>query len=177
MNYDIYKATRDASWKCLIDCGVSELPIKPVQIVSHYGIECRLTDAFLTSGESGKLIRRASGKMQIVVRPTDTDQRKRFTILHELCHYLLGESEYQAERFAASVLMPACVLWGLNAYTPERISQLCNVSQRAAQRRSERMQFLLQKGKFLVHPLEHQVYAQFKSFIICEKGSSNISDF
>lgn len=165
MNFTIYEAARNASWQCLIDCGVSELPVKPVQIAAHYGIECKLTDAFLQPEESGKLIRREFDKLQIVVRPTDTDQRKRFTILHELGHYLLGESEYAAERFAVGVLMPACVLWGVGAFDPETISQICNVSQQAAQRRSERMRILRTRDKFLTHPLEQQVYDQFQTFI------------
>lgn len=165
MDYSIYETARNASWQCLIDCKVTELPVKPVQIAAHYGIECKLTDAFLTAEESGKLVQRESGKRQIIVRPTDTDQRKRFTILHELGHHLLGESEYMAERFAVGVLMPACVLWGVKAFTPESISQICNVSQQAAQRRSERMQILRTRNKFLVHPLERQVYTQFQNFI------------
>lgn len=163
--YEDYKTARNASWKCLIDCKITELPVKPVQIADYYGIECRLTDAFLTAGESGKLIRRASGKRQIIVRPTDTDQRKRFTIMHEIGHYLLGESEYQAERFAAAVLMPACVLWALNVQCPQTIAEVCNVSQTAAQRRFRRLQDLRIQDKFLTHPLEKLVFDQFQDFI------------
>lgn len=165
MRYEDYKTARDASWQCLIDCKVTELPVKPVQIADHYGIECRLTDAFLADGESGKLIRRPSGKVQIIVNPNDTDQRKRFTIMHEIGHYLLGESEYQAERFAASVLMPACVLWALNVQSPQTIAEVCNVSQAAAQRRFRRLQELRTRGKFLTHPLEKLVFDQFQDFI------------
>lgn len=165
MRYEDYKTARNASWKCLIDCNVTMLPIKPVQIADHYDIECRLTDAFLTGGESGKLVRRASGKMQIIVNPNDTDQRKRFTIMHEIGHYLLGESEYQAERFAASVLMPACVLWALNVQSPQAVAEVCNVSQTAAQRRFRRLQKLQMWDKFLTHPLEKLVFDQFQDFI------------
>lgn len=171
MDYGIYKNARNASWQCLIDCGVSELPVKPVQIADHYGIACKESEELLSNGESGKLIRRESGKVQIIVRPTDVVQRKRFTILHELGHYLLGESEYSAERFAVGVLMPACVLWGVGAFTPESISQICNVSQQAAQRRSERIRILRERNKFLTHPLERQVYGQFQKFIKLKQKS------
>ncbi|MFR7473025.1 MAG: ImmA/IrrE family metallo-endopeptidase, partial [Ruminococcus sp.] len=88
-----------------------------------------------------------------------------------LGHYLLGESEYSAERFAVGVLMPACVLWGVGAFTPESISQICNVSQQAAQRRSERMRILRERNKFLTHPLERQVYGQFQKFIKLKQKS------
>ena len=77
--------------------------------------------------------------------------------------------EYAAERFAADVLMPACVLWGLQAFDSDAIAALCNVSQSAAQRRSERMQILRERDKFLTSPLERQVFQQFKKFIAKNK--------
>lgn len=73
--------------------------------------------------------------------------------------------EQAADRFAADILMPACVLWGLNIHTPEEIARLCNVSMSAATIRAERMEVLYQRNKFLTHPLERQVYAQFGGFI------------
>ena len=73
--------------------------------------------------------------------------------------------EYAAERFAVGVLMPACVLWGVGAFDAETIARLCNVSQEAAQRRSERLRLLRKREKFLTSPLERQVYKQFQSFI------------
>lgn len=101
--------------------------------------------------------------------------------MHEVGHYVLGhlgdsaltrsesecrpEEEQAADRFAADVLMPACVLWGLDVRTPEEIAQLCNVSMRAAQIRAERMGVLYERNKFLLHPLERQVFEQFGKFI------------
>ena len=165
MHCEVYKLALRASWKCLLDCKVVQLPVKPVQIASKYGIECRLTDAFLTGGEAGKLIRRQSGKVQIVVNPKDTDTQKRFTILHELGHYLLGDCEPAADRFAAGVLMPACVLLGANALDPVTISRLCGVSKAAAERRSKRLFWLLEHDQFIRHPLEHELFMQFQNFI------------
>lgn len=165
MHCEIYKLALRASWKCLLDCKVVQLPVKPVQIASKYGIECRSTDAFLTGGEAGKLIRRQSGKVQIVVNPKDTDTQKRFTILHELGHYLLGDCEPAADRFAAGVLMPACVLLGANALDPVTISSLCGVSKDAAERRSKRLFWLLEHDLFIRHPLEHELFMQFQNFI------------
>lgn len=180
MNYGIYKNARNASWQCLIDCGVSELPVKPVRIAAHYGITClKATDKQL-NGRAGE-IRPLGNEIYISFKEEDSTARQRFTILHELGHYLLGHlgdtplsrseldcnsaEEDAAERFAADMLMPACVLWGLNVHTPEEIAKLCNVSMQAATIRAERMEILYRRNKFLTHPLERQVYAQFGKFI------------
>lgn len=173
MDYGIYKNARNASWQCLIDCQVTELPVKPVQIANHYGISCKSNADLLQPGESGKILYDAQNGAILAVHPDESAQRKRYTILHELGHYLLGhldsdmqpEMEYAADRFAADVLMPACVLWGLQLHTADDIARVCNVSQTAAQRRSERMAVLYQRNMFLTHPLERQVYQQFQDFI------------
>lgn len=186
MNYGIYKGARDASWRCLIDCNISELPVKPVQIARQYGLTCKDSARFLQNGEIGKIIRRSSGDVQILLRPDAPAPGKRFTVMHELGHYLLGHlgdeplsrsqstitqpEEYAAERFAVGVLMPACVLWGVGAFDAETIARFCNVSQEAAQRRSERLRLLRKRGKFLTSPLEQQVFQQFKDFIAKNKG-------
>lgn len=185
MDYGVYKSARNASWQCLIDCGVSELPVKPTRIASHYGVECIEFAPLLQDGEAGRILQRADGRIQIVLHPDQPAPRKRYTVLHELGHYLLGHlgteplarshnditqpEEYAAERFAADVLMPACVLWGLQAFDSDAIAALCNVSQSAAQRRSERMQILRERDKFLTSPLERQVFQQFKKFIAKNK--------
>ena len=182
MDYGIYKNARNASWQCLIDCGITEVPIKPVKIADHYGIKCKENAARLKTRESGRIIRdEHSGEIMIVVRPDESNQRKRFTIMHELGHYLLGhlgdtplsrsrnsvrpEEEQVAERFAADILMPACVLWALDIHAAEDIARLCNVSPPAARSRAERMAVLYQRDKFLLHPLERQVFQQFQRFI------------
>lgn len=185
MDYGVYKNARNASWQCLIDCGVSELPVKPTRIASHYGVECIEFAPLLQDGEAGRILQRADGRIQIVLHPDQPAPRKRYTVLHELGHYLLGHlgteplarshnditqpEEYAAERFAADVLMPACVLWGLQLHTAKEIAQVCGVSLTAAQRRSERMTTLYQRNMFLAHPLERQVYRQFESFIRTNK--------
>ncbi len=187
MNYGLYKNVRNASWRCLIDCGVSELPVHPVRIAEHYGVECIDTVKYLNPGEAGKIVRLKSGAVKILLRPDESTPRKRFTIMHEMGHYLLGHlgdapmfrrgetepdpDEYAAERFAAGVLMPACVLWGLDIHRASDIARVCNVSQKAARIRAERMAVLYQRGKFLAHPLELQVFSQFEQFIQNNKNA------
>lgn len=73
--------------------------------------------------------------------------------------------ETEADMFAARLLAPACVLWGINAQTAEQIATVCNISREAAKIRAERMEVLRKRGKFLTSPLERQVYQQFESYI------------
>lgn len=171
--YDIYKSARDMSWKCLIDNSVRELPVYPVAIAKHYGIICHASSQKLLQGCSG-LLRVINGEPHIFTDSEQSVQRQRYTIAHEIGHYLLGHlnpdaqsehMEYAADRFAADLLMPACVLWGLDVHTPEEIAKLCRVSMQAARIRAERMAVLYKRGKFLVSPLERQVYSLFGEFI------------
>ncbi|MDE6020135.1 MAG: ImmA/IrrE family metallo-endopeptidase [Ruminococcus sp.] len=180
MNYGIYKYARNSSWQCLIDCQTFQLPIKVVQIAACYDIVCRKSNKLDLCSAAGE-IRKENGEICIFTDESQTAERRRFTIMHELGHYLLGhlgdmplsrsehdcnsEEEQAADKFAADVLMPACVLWGLNIQTPEEIAKLCNVSMQAATIRAERMKVLYQRNKFLLHPLERQVYVQFSEFI------------
>lgn len=71
--------------------------------------------------------------------------------------------------FASRLLAPACVLWALDARTPEEIASLCKISHQAAAFRAERMELLYRRGKFLASPLERKVYEQFSKFIDIQK--------
>ncbi len=176
MNYGIYKNARNASWQCLLDCGISELPIKPAKIAKHYGIICKKMPSKKLKGHSGE-VKPIFGQIYILYNSDDTPERQRFSVMHELGHCLLGhfdnnkhemiskDKEDAAERFAADMLMPACVLWGLNIHTAKDIADLCKVSMQAAQIRAERMELLYQRNLFLSHPLERAVFKQFQEFI------------
>ena len=73
--------------------------------------------------------------------------------------------ERQANQFAARVLAPACVLWGLDLHSADEIAAACGISRAAAAFRAERMQELYRRGKFLTAPQERRVYRQFENFI------------
>lgn len=170
MNYNDYKKARNASWKCLIDCGINQIPIGLSQICRHYGIRivknCNLQQNALASSEHGKSTN-ISGKYYIIVRDTDPLPVQRYTIAHEIGHILLGDNstEYEAERFAIGILAPACVLWGLGLQSPEDIAKVCNISIKAATIRAQRMKTLYERDKFLTSPLEQKVFEQFKDYI------------
>lgn len=116
------------------------------------------------------------------------ETRVRFSIAHELGHILIGHKfqavrngqitlinrepdkldspeEKEANMFASRLLAPACVLNALNAYTPETISYLCNISLQSATFRAERMKKLNDRQQYFTSPLEKQVFQLFKEFI------------
>lgn len=179
--YGTYKDARDASWKFLLYHRISQLPIDLKSITNMLDIKVTFdSKGMLDTGQRGMTLTDKSATY-IVVRRGGTPAENRYTIVHELGHIYLGHpmingkyfrtfdinssDEYQAERFAIDVLAPACVLWGLDLHTAKDISEVCNISLTAAQRRAERMAVLYQRNKFLISPLERQVFNQFSDFI------------
>lgn len=188
MNYKNYQSARDAAWRILLNCGVERLPVNLTDICRKLGVRVRkYADARglpETALQTDGLTFYSWGKPVILYNQDKPPARIRFTIAHELGHLVLGHVapgqrttvnrepsptddpvETAANQFAARLLAPACVLWGLDVHTPEEISQLCHISQQAAQFRAERMAILYQREKFLTSPLELQVYERFQPFI------------
>lgn len=179
MNYKEYKNSRDLAWRVLINEGVTDLPIKVVKLCEGMGIAVRYGDSKQYGDGRSVMLDR---KPWIFISAQTSVQRQRFTVAHELGHILLGHVgkyrllnreptpndnpiEQAANVFASRLLAPACVLWALNARTPEEISSLCQISYDAATFRAERMKLLYERGQFLASPLERQVYQQFLPFI------------
>lgn len=181
--YKQYQNARDAAWKALIDFQVCELPVSLSKICKTLSItilDNEHTHVLLPS-ENGIAVLQ-SGKWYIVFDETDVYGKQRFTVAHELGHILMGHAmkngyytrrdniskpadETAADMFAARLLAPACVLWGMNAQTAEQISAVCGISHAAATFRAERMALLRKRNKFLTSPLEKQVYKQFENYI------------
>lgn len=179
--YGIYENARNASWQFLIDYGIHQLPVDLNPIIEKIGVKVKFGDERVLESRQRGLTTTNGTTTYIIVREKSSIAESRYTIVHELGHSYLGhplvngryartfdtssQYEYQAERFAIDVLAPACVLWSLNLHTAEDIAQVCNISISAARRRAERMEVLYQRNKFLMHPLERQVYEQFLGFI------------
>lgn len=183
MNYTDYKNSRNLSWQVLINEGVTELPVMVGQLCRDMGIRIQFYDRTDVEDGYSAIV---DGQARIFVSKNCIPERQRFTVAHELGHILLGHvGKYQlvnrepspqdnpieqaANVFASRLLAPACVLWALNARTPEEIAQLCRISHQAAAFRAERMAILYERGKFLSSPLEREVYAQFLPFIDRQK--------
>lgn len=183
MNYKDYRYTRDLVWKILLDAGVRVLPVNVVPLCRSWGIDVKL---YYGKREDG-YTQIFNGKPVIFLSSEINSRgRKRFTVAHELGHILLGHVghtvllnrepsaqdnpiEQAANVFASRLLAPACVLWGCNAFEPEQIMRLCDISRQAAEYRSARMKELRARGKFLTSPFERAVYAQFHDYIQTHK--------
>ncbi len=127
---------RSAAEKLVETHGISAPPVDIEFIARTLGIEVVLDD--LGNDVSGLLVSRGRTAC-IAVRKTDAPVRRRFTIAHEVGHFVLGHSlqqkalvhadqqhqviyrsqsasegldprEVQANQFAASILMPAKLL-------------------------------------------------------------------
>lgn len=183
MKYTEYQKSRDLSWRVLIGEGVTELPVMVVELCRSMGIRVQLFEP--KDGNDGFSVI-VDGEARIFVSSRCSKERQRFTAAHELGHILLGHVgkyklvnrepspgdnpiEQEANVFASRLLAPACVLWALDARTPEEIGKLCRISHQAAKYRAERMAILYERGKFLSSPLEREVYAQFLPFIDRQK--------
>lgn len=194
MNYESYKKSRNAAWEILLACRVDRLPVDLNAIMQHLDLRVYsysrgrgLLDAAGLAEVAGRvsgLTFYAGAQPVILYNNAETPQRVRFTIGHELGHIVLGHvrpgehtrqnrepqpgddpMEQAANRFAADLLAPACVLWGLDLHRAEDIAQVCKISIQAARFRAERMEILYQRNKFLLHPMERAVYQQFEPFL------------
>lgn len=185
-NYDIYKQARDMAWKFLIKNNVTELPVNLTKICQSNDYHLLLDSKHMFLGDNDRGVSfLKDGQWYIILNSSDTPLVRRYTLAHELGHIYLehplcdgkygrtfgiqsipkSDIEYQAERFAIDILAPACVLWGLGLHTANDISRVCNISIQSAQIRAERMTVLYKRNMFLLHPLERQVFEQFKPFI------------
>lgn len=194
MNYENYKKSRNAAWEILLACRVEALPVDLNAVLRHLDVRVysyshgrELMEAAGlagTAGQSSGVTFFAGAQPVILYNDAEMPQRIRFTIAHELGHLVLGHvqpgehtrqnrepepgdnpTEQAANRFAADLLAPACVLWGLDLRRAEDIAKVCKISIQAARFRAERMEILYQRNKFLLHPLEQSVYQQFKPYI------------
>lgn len=156
MNYTLYQESRNLSWDILIREGVCELPVSVSKLCRSMEIEIRYID--VENGNDG-WCQIVNGQPFIFISKNCSEQRQRFTAAHELGHILLGHVgkyelvnrepsvndnpiEQQANVFAARLLAPACVLWGLHIKNAEQIEKLCNISKTSAEFRMNRLNAL-----------------------------------
>lgn len=194
MNGRKYQTVRDAAWNTLTYCGVDRLPVDLNLVCKRLGIRVLSYQKgadIIQQFKLEEIISRTDGlSLYVGTQPLILfddglpPTRIRFTVAHEIGHIVLkhivpgnarkllrepqttaAPEEIDANRFAARLLAPACVLWGLDIHTPEKIAQLCHISSQAAQFRAARMDELYHRNKFLLSPLEQAVYRQFLPFI------------
>ena len=179
MDYREYQNSRNAAWQVLIDCRVTQLPVRVTGICKHIGVPVR---SYTPPGGGDGCSVVLGGRPVILISDRPPTARRRFTAAHELGHIMLGHLgecgllcreeegnnsplEQSANAFAARLLAPSCVLWGCGVTSAEEIRALCDISRTAAELRWQRLQQLYRRGRFLRHPLERQVYRQFAPYI------------
>ena len=200
MNYRDYQNMRDAAWHILLDCGAERLPVDLNDICARLGVRVisyREAEPLIQKRNLSEVTRAAEGltfyadeQPVILYDSTRPAKEIRFTVAHELGHLILmhvtpgvicaeeevrregvSPKETAADRFAARLLAPACVLWGLDVRSPEEIGRVCHLSDRAAQNRAARMRTLYRRDKFLTSELEKRLYRQFLPYIESVRGS------
>ncbi len=194
MSYKDYQNARDSAWRILLDCGIDRLPVDLNPICKHLGVRVvRYSKAgpLLDLPNLSKAMRWYDGLAfyadelpVILYNDACSPERIRFTVAHELGHIILAHVkpeqgttanreppkrndpiEVAANQFAARLLAPACVLWGMQLHTAEEIASACFISKQAAEFRAARMEDLYRRNRFLTSPLEQEVFQRFKPFI------------
>lgn len=121
---------RERAKRFCIENGVTSYPVEIVKICNNLGL--KVFEAYLKPNESGMIVvddkkwKEYDTDKFIIVNITETPVRRRFTIAHELAHYILHKQdsllyahrdysentqikeriETEADYFAANVLMP-----------------------------------------------------------------------
>ena len=120
-------------------------------------LDLRIDEEYLPPDISGKIARTWRGSYAITVNAGHSENRKRFTIAHEIAHYILhrdligdgivdnalyrdnriGDArERQANRYSASLLMPAAAVrraWDAGATTARALADKFEVSEAVAE--------------------------------------------
>lgn len=194
MSYRDYQNARDAAWRILLDCGIDSLPVSLNTICRELKIKVLTYEKGARIIEKARLSQAAhrTDGMTFYVQNTPvvlydekkSPQRAKFTVAHEVGHIIMGHvkpgrftvsnrepqpgdapEEQAANQFAARLLAPACVLWGMGVHSADEIMELCRISKPAAEFRAQRMAELYRRNQFLASPLERDVYHRFQPFI------------
>lgn len=129
--------------------GKIRFPVNPEEIAGRLGINVHVQE--MDPDTAGFIIREQGGPVEIYLNAYDAPVRRRFTLAHELGHYMQHQndpeigfvdvrnelaatgsdpSEIWANQFAAELLMPAAVLnrWWAEGRSPDQIRKSLNVS-------------------------------------------------
>lgn len=143
----------------------SEAPVDVYSMARDLGIE--VIEKYLDEERSGS-IEKKHGKYIITVNKLHGEKRKRFTVAHEIGHFIFhadliengaiiddklyrdarvgGANETQANRFAASILMPEKLINNLmqthGIYTISGLANILKVSESAMMIRAENLKML-----------------------------------
>lgn len=126
------------------ECDIRSFPIDCFSVLKHYGIQTiTYKETKEQNPELYKAIYRYSNdafrfRMSIYYNSTNTDGRIRFSLMHELGHYILGhteessDNEEEADCFASNFLAPRPITFHQGLKTAEQIRDYYGISISAA---------------------------------------------
>lgn len=143
--------------------GHIHFPIDPFLIAERLGIE--VEEDVLDANTAGFIIRKAGGPTRIYLNINDAPSRQRFTLAHELGHFIQHQDEAEigfvdrrdelasygvdgheiwANQFAAELLMPAATVtkWWAEGRDPDRMRRDLGVSAAALTYRLKNLRLL-----------------------------------
>ena len=204
MDYKHYQQVRNAAWKILLDLKIKTLPVNPAAILSKLGISVGSyieNQNLIKHYHLEQVVKNSSGltlhtqeKLIVLFNSTESKERIRFTLAHELGHIVCGhvskgsvtlrnkepgnndnKIEREANMFAARLLAPACVLYECGLFDTDSISRVCGISLQSASFRLQRLRLLENRnqkfletkghGCFYQSSLEIKLREQFGEFI------------
>lgn len=144
-----YEYVKFEARKLLAHCKIQAPPVYLSDICEHLNIT--LANHALGSRDAALMNSQLTDKVLIMVNPNKIRQRQRFSIAHEIGHYILEhpsvafsggdgymqtpEEERQADIFAAELLMPERFLlhcWAIGKLDIQNVSRIFDVSKKAA---------------------------------------------
>ncbi len=150
--------------------GIDSLPFDPLAAAALEGI--RIVPVSSEQGnEYPSLLRGEAALLAEATPPVillgnqPTLQRRRWSIAHELAHFLIGAGEQRADELAGLLLCPPVVLHLCAVRSPREISRLCEVSAQAASIAFERVRSRRLTGDFLQTAQERRCAERFLPFI------------
>ena len=180
--YGVYRACRDAAWRCQLEFGVTRLPVKVTGITKRAGIHVIRNSEVneLRRGELAVSICDA-GEWTIIYDDALETNMVRFVTAHELGHIFLGHEyrtlerrfaftghkialEREADMFAMRLLAPAFALHEMRLLSPRDIEAVCGIPFCQAVERARRMETLEERGSFYKSPMERALLGRFQPY-------------
>ncbi len=177
--YGVYRACRDAAWRCQLEFGVDRLPVKVTGITKRAGIKV-VRNADVDELRDGELaVSICDGGSWTVIYDDRLDvSMVRFVTAHELGHIFLGHDyrmgemrfafgggklacESEADMFAMRLLSPAFALHELGLREAPEIAAVCGIPMVQACERARRMAVLERRGSFYKDPMERKLLERF----------------
>lgn len=130
---------KQASLQVYTDCNVTAFPLSCVSILNHYGLKLySYTELGFKNPELYQICRKYSKDAFLygsVICYNDemSMERTRFTLMHELGHFILHtDNETAANQFASHLLAPRCIVEKSKLTNADDVSALFGISRKAA---------------------------------------------